>query len=178
MHKKLITVLGVSIASLSFMSVAQAAVVSLSSTEFLDFANGNATISLHGGGKFGNLTIGVPTGSTLSDLDFATLFTGGRGGDVTSTAYSGKTEIGTATLDIGVRPPAAFVHKRSPDKVEIEKVFNYDNPAIDEISRLDPVPLPGAFAMFGTVLFGGLVVSSWRKRRGPRSAVSVLGPGI
>lgn len=35
-------------------------------------------------------------------------------------------------------------------------------------------PLPGALALFGSVLFGGLGVSSWRKRRRGRSTVSVL----
>jgi hypothetical protein len=32
------------------------------------------------------------------------------------------------------------------------------------------VPLPGAFALFGSVLVGGLGISRWRKRRGPVSA--------
>jgi hypothetical protein len=35
-------------------------------------------------------------------------------------------------------------------------------------------PLPGALALFGSVLFGGIGVSTWRKRRGGRRAISVL----
>jgi hypothetical protein len=35
-------------------------------------------------------------------------------------------------------------------------------------------PIPGAFALFGSVLFGGIGVSTWRKRRGGRSAISIL----
>jgi hypothetical protein len=35
-------------------------------------------------------------------------------------------------------------------------------------------PVPGALALFGSVLFGGLGLSTWRKRRGGRRAISVL----
>ena len=36
------------------------------------------------------------------------------------------------------------------------------------------MPLPGAFALFGSVLFGGIGVAKWRKRRdrGPVSVIS------
>ena len=36
------------------------------------------------------------------------------------------------------------------------------------------MPLPGAFALFGSVLFGGIGIAKWRKRRdrGPVSVIS------
>lgn len=40
-------------------------------------------------------------------------------------------------------------------------------------TSLAATPLPGAFALFGSVLFGGLGVSAWRKRRG-RSVASII----
>ncbi len=39
---------------------------------------------------------------------------------------------------------------------------------------LVPTPLPGALALFGSVLFGGIGVSTWRKRRSNRGVVSVF----
>jgi hypothetical protein len=39
---------------------------------------------------------------------------------------------------------------------------------------LQATPLPGAALLFGSVLFGGLGVSTWRRRRSGRSTISVL----
>jgi hypothetical protein len=51
---------------------------------------------------------------------------------------------------------------------------NTGDVAAPSITPLSPTPLPGALVLFGTVLFGGLGVSKWRKRRdrGPISALA------
>ncbi len=42
------------------------------------------------------------------------------------------------------------------------------------VGAVAAAPLPGAAALFGSVLFGGLGLSAWRKRRSGRRAISVL----
>jgi hypothetical protein len=41
-------------------------------------------------------------------------------------------------------------------------------------TRVVTAPLPGAFALFGSVLVGGLGLSTWRRHRSRRSTTSVL----
>ena len=41
-------------------------------------------------------------------------------------------------------------------------------------TRVVTAPLPGAFALFGSVLVGGLGLSTWRRSRSRRSTTSVL----
>ena len=41
-------------------------------------------------------------------------------------------------------------------------------------TQLSSTPLPGALALFGSVLFGGIGMSTWRKRRSNRGVVSLI----
>jgi hypothetical protein len=52
-------------------------------------------------------------------------------------------------------------------------VSSTDKP--DASTKTLTMPLPGALALFGSVLFGGIIVVRWRKRR-DRSPVSII-PG-
>lgn len=51
--------------------------------------------------------------------------------------------------------------------------FSFGTVAGNDVPGVSSTPLPGAFALFGSVLFGGLGVSRWRKRRA-RGPVSVI----
>lgn len=48
------------------------------------------------------------------------------------------------------------------------------NPELFTFNSVTTTPLPGALALFGSVLFGGLGVSTWRRRRSSRGTTSVL----
>jgi hypothetical protein len=53
-------------------------------------------------------------------------------------------------------------------------VSSTDRP--DASTKTLTMPLPGAFALFGSVLFGGIIVVRWRKRR-DRGPVSIISGG-
>lgn len=61
-------------------------------------------------------------------------------------------------------------------EVSISKlgVSNPDKPAASP--KTLRMPLPGALALFGSVLFGGIIVVRWRKRR-DRGPVSIISGG-
>ncbi len=104
-------------------------------------------------------------------------------------------------ITAGVVSGAATAMPAAPSEPTISSIFSVPNPCIGEcglmqreVGRATPsefgvaasnskpaastktftMPLPGAFALFGSVLFGGIGIAKWRKRRdrGPVSIIS------
>jgi hypothetical protein len=159
--------------SLTSTGLAGTTTISFSSTQLLDFANGNATISIHGAGTFSNLTVSVPTGFTFTDLDFSALFPTGNTGNVTVTAENGATQVGAATAtNVGPGLQELLFASNGPLAFTSVVIISGDtqfsqlkNFAISGLSGPNTVPLPGTFALLGTVLAGAAAVGKLRKRK-------------
>jgi hypothetical protein len=129
-------------------------VVDFASTQPEDFANGDATISIHGNGTFPNLTVSVPSGFTFSDLDFRALFTGGTGGTITATDQNGSsvsTSIGPGAQELVLTSTGALTALTLSSPTGFSQLKQFE---ISGLTPLAQTPLPGAFALMGSVLLG------------------------
>jgi hypothetical protein len=139
-------------------TIAGGDVVDFSSTQQVDFANGVATVSVHGNGTFSNLTVSVPTGFTFSDIDFGALFTGGTGGTVTATDQSGSstsTTIGSGLQELVLTSSGALTSLTLSSPTGFSQLKQF------EISGLTATPLPAALPLFA----GGLGLMGFLARR-------------
>jgi hypothetical protein len=149
---------------------AGATTVDFSSTQFLDFANGNATISIHGNGDFNNLTISTP-GFTFTDLDFRALFTGNVNGDVNVTGDVGTTSVGSTSTTVSNGAQELLVTSTTPlTSLVLTSVAGFSQLKNFDLSGLTATtPLPATLPLFAGGL--GLVgyLTRRRKRRGKQA---------
>jgi hypothetical protein len=155
--------------NLTSTGTAGATTVDFSSTQELDFASGNATISIHGNGNFNNLTISTP-GFTFTDLDFRALFTADANGDVNVAGDVGTTSVGSTSTTVSNGAQELLVNSTTPlTSIVLTSIAGFSQLKSFDISGLTATPLPASLPLFA----GGLGLLGYLTRRRKRAAVTM-----